>query len=568
MSTLAATIETTVSARRATGASWPQRLARLTLGDFQERTRSIAFLLTLVAAVWSAHVFLPANGSNYATLSIGDHRGLYNSEWVGALVAMMGNVFLGFAGFYLVKSAIERDRRTKVGEVLAGTSISKPLYTLSKWLSNFLVLAGMIAVLGFSAAALQLLRGEDMVLKPLALISPLLWVTLPYMAMVAACAVFFEAVPFLRGGFGNVVWFAIWVAMLGSDTLGMEMGRRTIDVMGMQSLMPGMVDSGIAAFPKESITHHSVSMGFSFSDHRSPMIVTYVWHGVEWTAAMIGARLLWVAVAVGLALAAALPFDRFEHGSASSMGARPGGRARGAAATTPANGATLAVAAVPVRRGDPDALLAALATQRVRRGPALATLVIAELKVALKGMPRLWNLATLALIPLGLFVPLGGARVGVAAVAWVWPLMVWSALGTREARFGTTPLFASAPRPLDRQLIAQWLGSAIMTLALTAPLSLRLLAAGEASAGVTGLAGALVVPALALAAGTLTGSARLFEACYLCLWYGGVLNRVSGIDVSGASVKPNDWSTALVFLVATPIALVVARAGRARRLFS
>lgn len=566
MSVLAATLETAAPARRAHAWGLPLRLARLTLGDFQERSRTSAYLVTLIAAVWCAHVFLPANGADYATLAIGTHRGLYNSEWVGALVAMMSNVFLGFVGFYLVKSSVDRDRRTRVGEVLAGTPLTKPLYTVSKWLSNFLVLASMIGVLGVSAALLQLLRGEDMALRPLALFAPLVWVTLPYMAMVAAMAVLFETIPFLAGGFGNVVWFVLWVALLGSDAFGVESGRTTVDLMGMQALLPGMIDAGIRAFPHEGITRQSVSMGFSFSSHRLPQVATFVWPGVTWTFAMIAARLAWVAAALGVAFAAAFPFDRFERGASHGIRARLGALGRRALAAP--DGATPAVSAAPARQGDPDVLLASLAAARAVRGSALVTLVLAELRVALRGMPRMWGLAALALVPLGLFVPLAGARVGVAAVAWVWPLMVWSAAGTRETRFGVAALFASAPRPLDRQPIAQWLAGAIITLALTAPLSLRLLAAGEVTAGATGLLGAFVVPAFALAAGTLSGSSRLFEATYLCLWYAGVLNRLAVVDVSGASIPRGDWGPALGFAVAIPALLVLARAARARRMFS
>jgi hypothetical protein len=275
---------------------------------------------------------------------------------------------------------------------------------------------------------------------------------------------------------------------------------------------------------------------------------------------------------VAIALLAAVPFDRFERGGAT-MGARLRGLTRRAFA--PPAGAALAAApgaagAAPVRRGDPDVLLATLATQRAvvaSRGAAMPGLVLAELRVALTGMPKAWRFAALALVPLGLFVPLAGARVGVAAVAWLWPLMLWSASGTREARFGTAALFASAPRPLGRQLLAQWLAAVLVTLALTLPLSLRLLAAGEPAAGVTGLAGTLLVPALALACGTLTGNARLFEALYLCVWYGGVLNRVPGLDVGGASIPAHAWGTALEFALATPVLLAVARFGRQRRLF-
>ncbi|MFI5372905.1 MAG: hypothetical protein ACHQ52_15225, partial [Candidatus Eisenbacteria bacterium] len=150
----------------------------------------------------------------------------------------------------------------------------------------------------------------------------------------------------------------------------------------------------------------------------------------------------------------------------------------------------------------------------------------------------------------------------------VWPVLVWSALGTREARFGTAPLFASSPRPLDRQLPAQWLAGVCVAVLFTAALGLRLFAAGEWAAGAAWLGGVLFVPAFALASGTLTGNPRLFEAVYLCMWYGGVLNRVPAIDPSGGSVPANGWGTALGFAAATVGMLIVARIARARRWFA
>jgi hypothetical protein len=44
-------------------------------------------------------------------------------------------------GFFVIKNAVERDRRTGVGQILATTPISKLQYTLGKTLSNFAVLA-------------------------------------------------------------------------------------------------------------------------------------------------------------------------------------------------------------------------------------------------------------------------------------------------------------------------------------------------------------------------------------------------------------------------------------------
>ncbi|HUK65148.1 MAG TPA: hypothetical protein VLV15_17550, partial [Dongiaceae bacterium] len=543
MSAGAATLAVATPARGAAPLAGPHRIAWLALGDFRERSRSVAFLVTMLAAVWAAHVFLPENGANYATLQIGGHRGVYDSAWVGSLVAMMANAFLGFAGFYLVKSAIERDRRTGVGEVLAGTPLAKPMYTLSKALSNFMVLACMIAVLGLSACALQWLRGEDHVVRPLALFAPLVWVTLPYMAMVASLAVLFEAVPGLRGGFGNVVWFFLWTAGIAQSSFGgLEAGRAGNDPMGLQMLVPDMIRSCIAAFPKEHIDPHSVSMGFSFDSHRTPVVATFAWAGVRWTWAMIAGRLVWAAVALGLALLAALPFDRFERGRGAGVVARLSASRRG-----PRDAATPPRARTSAAAPDPGPLLARLATRPVVRGPGLGTMVLVELRVMLRGMGRAWWLVALALVALGLFVPLAGARVGVAALAWVWPMFVWSPLGTRETRFGTRPLFASSPRPLARQLVAQWLAGVLVAVLLTGALGLRLGMNGEWTAAAQWLAGSLFVPALALGLGALSGTPRFFEALYMCLWYGGVLNRVQMIDPSGGSAPAGAWGGAVGF---------------------
>ena len=42
-------------------------------------------------------------------MTIGGHRGLYNSAYLGSLMALMISPFLSLAGFYLVKNAIDRD---------------------------------------------------------------------------------------------------------------------------------------------------------------------------------------------------------------------------------------------------------------------------------------------------------------------------------------------------------------------------------------------------------------------------------------------------------------------------
>jgi len=90
-------------------------LARLVQGDLRERTRRYAFLVTVAVALWVGYLFLPPRQAKYVTLLLGDHRGIYNSAWVGIAIAFLTSAFLGLVGFYLVRDTVSRDRRTGVG---------------------------------------------------------------------------------------------------------------------------------------------------------------------------------------------------------------------------------------------------------------------------------------------------------------------------------------------------------------------------------------------------------------------------------------------------------------------
>jgi len=118
-------------------------------------------------------------------------------------MAILISPFLSLAGFYLVKNAIDRDLQTGVGQILATTPLSKPLYTFGKTISNFAVLAVMVAIMGLAAAVMQFVRKEDLNLQIGPLITPLILISLPVMFVVAGLAVLFEAIPRLRGGLGN-----------------------------------------------------------------------------------------------------------------------------------------------------------------------------------------------------------------------------------------------------------------------------------------------------------------------------------------------------------------------------
>src|ERR1017187_9753101 len=128
-------------------------------------------------------------------VELADYRGVYNSAWGGSMMTLIRTTFITLAGFYIVKNTIQRDEQTRVGLVLATTPMSKSLYTLGKALSNFAVLAAMVAVLAVAAVILQLVRAERGGLEPGKLLAPFIWAALPAMALAEGMSDCFETLP-------------------------------------------------------------------------------------------------------------------------------------------------------------------------------------------------------------------------------------------------------------------------------------------------------------------------------------------------------------------------------------
>ncbi len=163
------------------------------------------------------------------TIQLADYRGVYTSAWVGTMVAMVSTAFISLVGFYIVKNAVDRDRRTGVGQILAATPLSKTQYMFGKALSNFAVLNSMVLILAFGALATQFFAAEDKQYDFIALVLPSILIAMPMMALTAAVAVLFENVADSARWHGKrpvvfYVLFCPWVA--GGDWKALARSHR------------------------------------------------------------------------------------------------------------------------------------------------------------------------------------------------------------------------------------------------------------------------------------------------------------------------------------------------------
>ena len=450
---------------------------------FVERVRRYSYLITLLFAVYLGY----AAGTGASRCAWALIEACILPRGIGAMVSLVATTFLSLVGFYIVKNAVDRDRQTRVGEILAVTPLTKVSYLLGKFLSNFAVLVSMVAVLAVGAVAMQFLAAEDRTFHAWALLSPFLLLTLPAMAMTAALALLFEAFRFLRGGFGNVLWFFLWTF---GNALPAMTGIPQLDPLGIWTVYRSMAPAARAGIPG-----YVDSFSLTVADKSVKVATGFHWNGVDWTAGVVVWRLAWTAAAIALVLCGAWFFDRFDPArSRQKSGAKH--RRKGAAAPAGSSRNSSRRQSTSPRRS------ISLRLPRARGIPASSRLLLAELRLALKGYRWWWYAVAGGLLIAQFAAPLNVARGPLLAVAGILARFLgWSALGTREARFGTEQLLFSCARILPRQFPAAWIAGVLVAALTGLGAAVRLALAGQSAGLWAWAAGALFIPSLALALG-------------------------------------------------------------------
>ncbi|MEU4113223.1 hypothetical protein AB0F71_01815 [Kitasatospora sp. NPDC028055] len=512
------------------------RIGALALADFRERRRRPGYLVVLLGTLALGLLAAPVGDSRWEVFQVTDLHGRYTSGYVGTVTALGGAVWLSLAGFGVARGGIGRDELSGVGRLLAATPLSRPGYLAGKFLSNLLLFGSMLLALAGTALAVQLIKGDSAQVDAVRLLLPYVLITLPLLAAVAGCAVLFDTVRGLRGGLGAAVWSAVWLVMV----LGAQAGGGP-DVLGMRRISASIRESLAAAGRPVSGVEFSVGLT---ADNR--VLGTFDWPGLGPGEAggPAATGVLLVGAAVGIALVGALWFRRFD-GDPARRGIRPGRLGirlawpGGAGAPTGASNP-----GGPGKAGWPDGgaavsppgpagfALDRARTAAPRQGRIGFDAMLGELRILVRGQRLWWAGAALLAVTAAAVAP-NGPNHAVLPLAVLWPLPLWARMGHRADGGSTDQLLAACPSPLRRGL-AGLLAGVVPALAVLAVPALRLAAAGQSRAALGAVAGALLVPALALLCGSLSRGPRLFQTVYPMLWYG-MVNHVSGLDFLGAS---------------------------------
>ena len=166
-------------------------------------------------------------------------------------------------------------------------------------------------------------------------------------------------------------------------------------------------------------------------------------------------------------------------------------------------------------------------------------------------------------------MPVPVAATPLLLLVWIWPILVWSRLGTQQHENGVEPLLGAYPRA-RRRLLAEWAAGVGFTALVGLGPVLRLAMAADWPGVAAWVGGAFFIPSLALVLGLVSRTSRFFQALYLPLWFL-VVNGVAAGDylgavrVDGQPAGPSPLLVGGASLVLLSVGVAVATARHARR---
>jgi len=344
------------------------------------------------------------------------------------------------------------------------------------------------------------------------------------MFFVSALAVFFETISWLSGSFGNVVYFFLWLGfyLIYPVTSMANNGEAVFDplkeVTGMTTILSSMSKAVAVAFPDYGGGSGFIILGEQINTPER----TFYWEGIDWTLEIISSRLLWIGVALAIGITASILFKRFDPALEKRRIKKVDSKSEPQEITEKE--------VYPITR---KYHLTPLSTKAFKF--SIWRLLISELRLMVKGLGWWWYVIALGFVISGVLVPIDILLRWILPFTWIWPIIIWSKMGSRELYYRTNQYIFTAAYPLKHHLPITLLAGIAITFITGIGAAINLVINGELLHLLAWAIAALFIPSLALSLGILSGGRKLFEVVYIILWYIGPMNQGKYLDFLGAS---------------------------------
>lgn len=473
------------------------RLLAIVRADFLIRLRRPSTVVVFLLLSALPYLWIPNPSTGRALIQINGQRALYNSAAIGMATAVLGTMFIGLAGFYVISNALRRDVLSRCGYVIASTTMRGSEYIVGKFAGNVVFLS--VFMLGFMATsmAMVLVRGEAP-LEPFVFAKQYLLLVPPAIVFVSAIAILFECTPLLRTKFGDVAYFFIWTALMGAVATMMEKGVGTswapyFDVSGFGFLLAQL---------KSVFNTSHMSIGSStFDASKGAIIFPGLQGGMPWILPRIGSA-IWP---LSLLALARVFFHRFDPARVRAV---PNEKSRRSWIGR-LNLVSKPLARLFVRLG-----------QAVVAGSGRASLFRSAATDALTTIAA-FPLASVAVVIFAIAALASDAKsllTGLMPIAFAACAIAIADVASREKRAGTSALVFAAPLLRAQFVWWKFASSLLLALAFLAVPVLRAITL-QPSAALPLLIGIAFTCAAATALGIISANPKTFIVAFLSFWY-------------------------------------------------
>ena len=335
--------------------------------------------------------------------------------------------------------------------------------------------------------------------------------------------------------------------------IGLPLLSESIDLFGIDRITSSMRTAGLASYPE--MAQQGFILGGSWGLPQERTLNMFTWQGMNWTPEILQTHLLLIGLGIAVSLLASLFFYRFDPARElkNRVNEYEGQLSDILEAEEDIKPVQQVISGKPGEPIDPVGSLRDIGIRPL--GPDVlrfrfGSILFAEFRLLLKEMDSLpfignYGVAVVgALIITGLLLPIDTVRGILLPVAWLFPVLVWSKMGTREAHHHTDQLIFSSANSLRHQFPAVYFAGVALALFAGSGVASNLAIHADWLGLLAWIIGAFFIPSLAFCLGVWTGSSKSFEFLYIMLWYLGPINRIESLDFMGAvpgSVETGVW---------------------------
>lgn len=496
-----------------------------------KQVKTYKFLFICIITVFLGCLCVPRDSAGYEVIYLGGVRGIYNSAWLGAVGALLPSVLLWLPCFYYLRSQISEDERFELSNIISSTPINKFQYIMGKIISNFLILVSFALIFMMALVSMQFVMGEALTLDLRQYIVPFIVITIPNLFILSVLTIFFDVFDILRGTFGNIVIFIIWIVLLSISATTQNSSN---DLFGIGTVLKEMIQGAQKVFPE--IQPDIGGLGFNITNGST---ITFVWHGMIWDKSFLVSRIIWMLGGGFIACLSTIRFDRFVERSN----------------LLPQNDANKIKHkmndAIKTKHKMNDAIPLNLTISPIYRSKIpIFKLIKYEIKLMMLECKWWWYFVSIICMVLSFVLPIQYIFSGLYLMM-ILPIGIWSQMGCRENYYFTTELIESSCSLVYKK-VAELLGGIGISIIFSLGILMNLSMQNDWRLLTSWIIGILFVPTLGLFLGSIFGNRRFFEAVYIILFYFGPLNGIPFLDFLGVK-----QSNSLIFFMITIILILV-----------